>query len=131
MYDILSDGASVCHNEEGNVNFASCTTRRESEDIVGEDTIIATVPTVVAGDVGEPTVEAVDVGGVAHLDPLLDDADVEAVDSLSNSDDVTISENVDDPNADDCNDTDKDWVDSDNDVSDVAAVSEVGYDDYF
>ena len=49
--DALSDGASVCSNEEGNVTFASCTTRRESEDIGGEDTIVAPVPMVVAGDV--------------------------------------------------------------------------------
>ena len=51
LYDVLSDGASVCHNEEENVTFASCTTRRESEYIVGEDTIVAPVPMVVAGDV--------------------------------------------------------------------------------
>ena len=64
MYDVLSDGASVCHNEEGAVPFASRATRRESEDIVGEHTIVAPVPTVVAGDVDVPTVEAEDVGGL-------------------------------------------------------------------
>ena len=80
--DALSDGASVCSNEEGNVTVASCTTRRNSEDIGGEDASVAPLPTVEVGD----------VGGVAHLNPPLDDANVEVVALLSNSDDVTISE---------------------------------------
>ena len=73
MHDVLLDGASVCHNEEGAVPFTSRATCRESEDIIGEDSIVTPVSTVVAGNVCEPTVEAVDVGGVTPSDHPLDD----------------------------------------------------------